>query len=166
MGAFGLVDKRKRCGLESLRLTRDHCLNRNCPCPSPANDPMLNVLQACRVPTVGRRHCTSFILLARRKTASRAAVHREETDRLAVVKHSRMLPPPAPTSGQRCTASLSHLRTILFANATHRLESFSWSFWRHSSMLFARTGTPPHCFATSLPQATATSLFFVLLVCA
>jgi hypothetical protein len=33
-------------------------------------------------------------------------------------------------------------------------------------MLFARTGTPPHCFASSLPQATAAALFFVLLVCA
>ena len=151
------MDKRKRCRLESLGLTRDHCLKRLF--VYAANDSMLNVSLPGANLRSASLHRLSFYW--RRKTASRAALHREETDRLAVVKHPRMLPLPATTSGQRCTASLSHLRTILCANAAHRLESFSWSFWTHSSMLFARTGTPPHCFASSLPQATAAALFFI-----
>jgi hypothetical protein len=60
----------------------------------------------------------------RGKTASRAALHPEETEPLAVVRHPRILPLPATTCWQRCTASLSQLRTIWFANAAHPLDSF------------------------------------------
>jgi hypothetical protein len=102
----------------------------------------------------------------RTKAASRAALHREETERLAVVRHPRILPLLATTPPQSCAASLSHMRTILFANATHLLGSFSWSFWRHSSMLFPRTGTLLHSFISSLPQATAAALPFFGLSCA
>src|SRR5262245_60716361 len=91
----------------------------------------------------------------RRKAASRAALHRRETERLAVVRHPRILPRPATTFWQSCAASLSQLRTTLLARPTHLGDSFSWLFCRHSSMLFACTGTPLHCFLSSWPHATA-----------
>jgi len=98
----------------------------------------------------------------RRKAASRAALHRRETERLAVVRHPRILPWPATTFWQSCAASLSQLRTTLLARATHLLESFSWFFCRHSSMLFAWTGTPLHCLLSSWPHATAVLVFLGL----
>ena len=94
----------------------------------------------------------------RRKAASRAALHRAETERLAVVRHPRMLPWPAMTAWQRCAASLSHLRATLFANAAHLLGNALCSFCRHSSILFACTGTPLQRFNISWPQASAAFL--------
>src|SRR5262249_47725904 len=112
------------------------------------------------------RYRTTLVFHWRRKAASRAALHREETKRLAVVRHPRILPWPATTAWQCCAASLSILRTTLFAKSIHLAESFSWLFWRHSSMLFACTGTPLHCFISSLPQANAAALPFFGLFCA
>ena len=80
----------------------------------------------------------------RRKAALIAALHREETERLAVVRHSIILPLPATTPWQRRAASLSHMRTTLFANAAHLVETFFSLCWRQMSSLFSCTGTPLH----------------------
>src|SRR5262245_22629119 len=71
------------------------------------------------------RNRAGLVFYWRRKTASRAALHRRETERRAVVRHPRILPWPATTFWQSCAASLSQLRTTLLVRATHLLESFS-----------------------------------------
>jgi hypothetical protein len=42
--------------------------------------------------------------------------------------------------------SLKQLPTTYSANPTQLGERFPWLFLRHSCILFASTGTPPHCF--------------------
>ena len=65
------------------------------------------------------RDIIEYQLIAWDSCLYNAALHRAETDRLAIVRHPRILPWPATTPWQRRAASLSHLRATLFANAVH-----------------------------------------------
>jgi hypothetical protein len=119
-----------------------------------ANDPV------AKLPFWRQSHRPSLVFHWRRNASSRAALHRRETERLAIVRHPRILPWPATTPWQRRAASLSHLRPILFASAAHLVVSCACSLLRHSSMLFACTGAPLHRFFSSWPQANGCPVFF------